>query len=347
MKPGLIFATSIGLALSACGQTAVPPAAPATSVIEGERFTIRPTPLPDVAEVPATVTTRDMADARARIPGVLSRLHVRAGDRVSAGQAVATIVDSRLGQEAAAYGAGVAAAEAQAVRARADLERIRFLTREGVYAKAKLDEAVAAARGADAMLASARAQQGAVRAVEGQGVVRAPAAGQVLAADLPEGSAVAPGMVIATITAGPPIVRLDVPEGLAASLRPGAEVRVSGIAGQAGGTSESVGRIVKLYPAVQGGRTRVDVNLPGLSPELVGQRVTAAVNVGVREGIAVPANFVDPRFGLNFVRLLSADGKRVADVPVEIRPLPGNSVEILSGLKAGDIIVARPAKAAA
>lgn len=343
MRAALVLAAPFALALASCGTEPEAARPKAEAAATGARLTIAAGPLADMAELPATVTTRDMAEARARIPGVITRLHVRAGDVVSAGQPVATITDTRLGQEAAAYGAGAAAAEAQAARARADLDRIRFLHREGVYAKARLDEAVAASRAADAMLAAARAQQGAVKAVEGQGVVRAPAAGRVLAADLPEGSAVAPGMVVATITAGPPIIRLDVPEGLATRLRTGAEVRVDGLSG-----GQTVGRIVKLYPGVEAGRIRADAHVPGLAPELVGQRVTAAVDAGQREGIAVPSRFVSARFGLNFVKLLSADGKRAADVPVEVRALPGDRVEILSGLKPGDVILApAPAKAGA
>ncbi|TPE58495.1 efflux RND transporter periplasmic adaptor subunit [Sandaracinobacter neustonicus] len=338
MRAHLLLTAPLALALSACG-SGEPAAVPPQAVVTGERFTLRPQQLPDLAEVPATVTTRDMAEARARIPGVLTALNVHAGSRVSAGQPIALITDSRLTQEAAAQGAGAAAAEAQAARAKADLDRIRFLHREGVYAQAKLDEAQAASRAANAMLAAARAQQGAVKAVEGQGVVRAPAAGTVLVADVPEGSAVAPGMLIATITAGPPIVRLDVPEGLAARLRAGAEVHVSGLAGQAAGET-AIGRIVRIYPGVSDGRTRADVTVSGLSPELVGQRVAAAVEAGAREGLAVPARFVEQRFGLRFVRLLSADGKRAADVPVEVRPLADGRVEILSGLHGGDMILA-------
>lgn len=339
MRSGLAALAPVALLLAACGSGQ--PSAPAAVAepISGERLKLVPGRLPDTAEVAATVTTRDMADARARIPGILTGLRVRAGDRVAAGQPIATILDTRLGQEAAAAGAGVAAAEAQAARARADLERIRFLRQEGVYAQARLDEALAMSRAADAQVAAARAQRGAVSAVEGQGVVRAPAAGTVLVADVPEGSAVSPGMLIATITAGPPVIRLDVPEGLGAALVPGAAVRINGLAGQPGGETAE-GRIVKLYPGVSGGRLRADAQVPGLTPALVGQRVTATISVGMREGLAVPARFIEPRFGLQFARLLSADGKRTADVPVETRPLADGRVEILSGLKPGDILVA-------
>lgn len=345
MRIALSVLAPAALLLAGCSSEPPPAPPPATASVSGERLTLAPARLANTAEVAATVTTRDMAEARARIPGVLMKLSVRAGDRVAAGQPIATITDSRLGQEAAAFRASAAAAEAQAARARADLERIRFLHREGVYAQAKLDEAVAMSRAADAQVAAARAQSGAVSAVEGQGVVRAPAAGTVLVADVPEGSAVVPGMVIATITAGPPIIRLDVPEGLGAGIVPGAAVRVSGLVGQPGGETAE-GRIVKRYPGVSGGRIRADAELPGLRPELVGQRVTATVSVGVREGLVAPQRFIQPRFGLQFARLLSADGKRVAEVPVEIRSLGDGQVEILSGLKAGDTILA-PARPAA
>jgi RND family efflux transporter MFP subunit len=345
MRTPLFLLGAAALALAGCGSEQPTEKPAAAQSVSGERLTLSQARLADRADVAATVTTRDMAEARARIPGVLTNLSVRAGDRVSAGQPIATIIDTRLGQEAAAFGAGVAAAEAQAARARADLDRIRFLHREGVYAQAKLDEAVAMARAADAQVAAARAQRGAVTAVEGQGVVRAPAAGTVLVADVPEGSAVGPGTLIATITAGPPIIRLDVPEGLGAGIVAGAAVQVSGLAGQPGGDSAQ-GRIVKRYPGVSGGRIRADAELPGLAPELVGQRVTATVSVGVREGLAVPQRFIQPRFGLHFARLLSADGKRVSDVPVEVRSLGDGQVEILSGLKAGDTILAQPGPAA-
>ena len=331
------FLLALPLALAACDSTPAEKA-PVAHDVRGERLAIGMRSLPDTSEVPATVTTRDMAEARARIPGVLASLRVRAGDRVTAGQPIAVIEDSRLAQESLAQGAGVTAAAAQAARAQADLERIRLLHREGVYAQSRLDEALAASRSADAMLSAARAQQGAVRAAEGQGVVRAPAAGTVLVVDLPQGSAVAPGVVVATITAGPPVVRLDVPEGLGKHVADGMAVRIAGLAGRQAGETVS-GRIARTYPGVQAGRRRADVVVPGLAPELVGQRVTAEVVLGGRQGIAVPGRFVQQRFGLNFVRLLSADGKRAYDVPVEVRTLAGGDVELLSGVKPGDVVV--------
>lgn len=349
MRSARLFAAAapvaLALGLAACSGGAekdapAPEARAAAAVPAGERLRVERVAIPDVAEVPATITTRDMAEARARIPGVLADLRVREGDRVAAGQRIGTIVDSRLGQEAAAYAASAAAAEAQAARARADLERIRFLHREGVYAQAKLDEATAMARAAEAQVRAARAQQGAVDAVAGQGAVIAPASGRVLRADIPAGSAVAPGTPIAVITAGPPVIRLDVAESLGRRLAPGQSVTVTGLAGRAEGV-ESSGQILTVYPGVAAGRVTADASFPGLDPQLVGQRVTARVLLGERVALAVPERFIQTRFGLSFAMLLAPDGRSAAQIPVEVRALPGTGrVEILSGLRAGDVIVA-------
>lgn len=346
MARARVLALGALLALAACEDAPpevaeAPAAAPA-----GERLTLAPVPVPDVAEVPGTVTTRDMAEARARIPGVLAELRVKEGDRVAAGQRIATVVDSRLPQETAALAAAAAAAEAQAARAKADLERVRFLHREGVYAQAKLDEALAAAQAAEAQARAARAQEGAVAAVAGQGAVIAPAAGRVLRADVPAGSAVVPGTVIAVITAGAPVVRLDLPESLGARVAPGAPVSVSGLAGLPEGASVE-GRVVMRYPGVAAGRVTVDASIAGLDPALVGQRVTARVTLGERETLAVPARFVSRRYGLAFATLLAPDGRGARDVPVEVRPIPGTDrLEVLSGLRAGDVLVAPAASGA-
>src|SRR5690606_23394497 len=231
----------------------------------------------DMKAVGAEIATRDQAEVLARISGILTSLSVRAGDRVKKGQRIGLIVDSRLGYETSAYGAQVAAAEAAAARANADLARIRDLYNNGVHAKARLDQAVAAARAADAQVAAARAQQGASASVAGQGAVLAPASGRVLRADIPAGSVVAPGMSIATGTAGPPVLRLMLPESAAGRVRPGARVIVGDMgstdAGAPSGPRE--GSVTQVYPAITGGRVRVDATLPGLDTRFIGRRVSA------------------------------------------------------------------------
>ena len=337
MKGGVQWlACAAALVLTACGGAPEREAAP-VRLPAGEMLRLAPMEIADMKAVGAEIATRDQAEVLARIPGILTTLSVRAGDTVQKGQRIGMIVDSRIGYETAAYGAQIAAAQAEAARAGADLARIRDLYANGVYAKARLDQAVAAARAADAQVAAARAQQGASASVAGQGALVAPASGRVLRADIPAGAPVAPGMSIATVTAGPPLLRIMLPESAAGQLRPGARVLV---ADQELPSGSQQGSVVQVYPAITGGQVRVDATLPGLTTQFVGRRVSASVEVGTRTALVAPRRFVTTRYGIDQVQIVS-DGKRLSMVPVQIAPTADPAtVEILSGIAAGDTLFA-------
>jgi RND family efflux transporter MFP subunit len=321
------FAIAAFLTLSACG---APDAGEqqGTKLPAGERLTLSLTDIADMKAVGAEVTTRDSAEAdRARAEG----------DSVQKGQQIGMIVDSRLGYETSALGSQVVAARAEADRARAELDRVRDLYENRVYAKARLDQAVAAARAADAQLGAARAQQGASASVAGQGAILAPATGRVLRADIPAGSVVAAGMSVATVTAGPPILRLDLPESLAGQVLAGAQVHVT--AGDLPERSRH-GQVMQVYPAITGGRIRADATVPGLTAELVGRRIGVSIEVGRRSAFVAPRRFVSTRYGIDQVDIITAD-RRLASVPVQIAPtVDSDKIEILSGVAAGDILFA-------
>jgi RND family efflux transporter MFP subunit len=320
--------------LAACGGENRATPVEAARTPEGPRLRLQPVTTTDWKDMGGEITTTDRADARARIAGVLDSLLVRKGDMVTKGQAIGRIVDNQLGYQAAAYGAQAAAAEAQLRQAQADLERVQYLYQRGVYAKARLDQAQAAAGTAAAQVRAARSQQSAVGAVAGQGLVLAPSSGRVLVADIPAGSAVTPGMSIASVTSGPLVVRLEVPESLGGQIHPGSPVLVSGITG--GG--ELKGEVSKVYPAIEAGQIRVDVTVPGIDGSLIGRRVTARIGVGERQAIVVPKAFVTTRFGIDYVTVLAGDGRH-STVPVQTRSADKDNVEILAGVGSGDTLI--------
>jgi RND family efflux transporter MFP subunit len=336
----LIGTLGAALALAACGREA-PTEPAAVAAPKAGRLTVRPQTIADLKPAPATLTTRDMAEARARIPGVLVSLSVKEGDVVRAGQTIGRIHDARIGLETRAYDAQTAAAAAEAARAQADLSRTRDLFAHGVYAQARLDQAEAQAKSATAQLAAARAQRSASAELDAQGTILAPAAGRVLAAPVPVGSVVTPGQSIATITAGPLVVRLELPEGAAGVLKPGDVVRLdpADLGGAAG-----AGRVVQVYPAISGGQMTADVTAPALPDTFIGRRVRASVKVGERQAIVLPRRYVVTRFGVDYARLVAADGT-LSETPVQTAAGPAaDTVEVLSGLRAGDVVV--PAVAA-
>jgi len=333
-RPYLISALGAALLLGACGESDPQAPAPQTAPVAG-RLTLKMQTVAELKPVPATLTTRDMAEARARISGVLISLSVKEGDMVRQGQVIGRVKDDRLALQTGAFDAQVAAAAAEAARANADLARTRDLFSHGVYAQARLDQVEAQAKAANANLSAARAQRGASAELGAQGAILAPAAGRVLVADVPVGSVVMPGQTLARITAGPMVVRIELPEGQARALKVGDLVQLAaddlrGVATQ--------GAISQVYPSVTGGQVTADVSAPGLPQDLIGQRVRAQIKLGERQALIVPRAYVLTRFGVDYARLVRADNT-VSETPLQTTAGPtAATVEVLSGLRAGDVL---------
>lgn len=305
--------------LAACGDTENESAV--AKAPDGPRLSLAPVDAVNWQDVSAEVTTVDQAQVIARIPGILTALSVKEGDMVTKGQVIGRVVDNQLGYQSQATGA-------VAAQARAELARVRFLYQNGVYAKARLEQA-------EAMAASAGAQHAAVGAVAGQGTVVAPASGRVLHADVPAGAPVAPGMAIAVITAGPTVVRLEMPESLAGKVHPGSRVTATGL---------GEGRVIRLYPSVDAGRITADVDIPGIDNSLIGRRVAARVETGARKALLVPQSYVITRYGIDYVTVLAKDGSAM-QAPVQTAPSgEAGKVEILSGATAGDTLIGTAAR---
>ena len=330
----LAFAGLAALLLAGCGSEA-PERAPQAAATSGEARKLALAMVPDMKPLSAEITTRDLAEARARINGTLVALDVRAGDMVRKGQRIGLVTDARLGFEASAMAAQVGAADAERARAEAELARVQYLYDNKVYAKARLEQAQAMARAAGAQARAAGAQAQASASMGAQGAIFAPAAGRVLRADVPAGSVVAAGMPVASITAGPLILKLALPETLAGTVRAGSAVTLQ----EPGGSSRQ-GAITQVYPAVSGGVLRADATMPGLSADLIGKRVSVLVAVGERPALVVPRRFITTRFGMDYVTLRQRDGT-TASVTVQTAQLAdAGSVEILSGVGAGDTLLA-------
>jgi RND family efflux transporter MFP subunit len=333
-KPLLMGALGVVLTLGACGPSKQPPA-PTPQAPAAGRLTLRLQSVADMKPVPATLTTRDMAEARARIAGVLISLKVKAGDTVRQGQVIGSVKDAQIGFQTSAYDAQISAAAGQAAAAQADLARTQDLYAHGVYAKARLDQVEAQAKAASGALAAARAQRSASASLGAQGAILAPASGTVLTAETPAGSVVMPGQSVATITAGPPVIRLRIPQDEAGSLKLGEVVKLS--AADLRGAA-ATGTVTQLYPAVTDGEAQADVSAPGLPRDLVGRKVRAWISLGQRQALIVPKTYIVTRFGVDYARLVRADGG-ADDTPVQTTPGPSaDTVEVLSGLRPGDVL---------
>ncbi|MEZ5910465.1 MAG: efflux RND transporter periplasmic adaptor subunit [Hyphomicrobiaceae bacterium] len=313
-------------------------------------FTVVSREIDDLKAVIATVQAKDRIDARVRIAGTVAELKVAIGDHVKAGQVLATIADQKLALRIRAIDAQIVAAVSRMTTAKRELERAEELKKRGVVAQARIDQLtnnfVVARNDHKAALAERAVVQ---RQLE-EGQVLAPAAGRVLKVPVTEGSVVLPGEQIAAIAANQYMLRLELAERHARFIRKGDPVRIGGRGLGPDQKPVGGGRIVKVYPELQGGRVVADAEVERIGDFFVGERVLAWVSAGKRQAIVVPAAFTFQRFGLDFVRLQTKGGQPI-DVVVQLgrngalAPSAGE-VEVLAGLKPGDVLVAPPAEEA-
>ncbi|MFL5279576.1 MAG: efflux RND transporter periplasmic adaptor subunit [Rhodopila sp.] len=112
-----------------------------------------------VGTVQARVQARVQASLGFRVGGKIIAREVNIGDHVSAGQVLARLDPADLRLAAAANAQAVRAAEAEAVKSRADFERYQLLGRNSpAWLPSELDKRKAALDGAEARLAQARQQ---------------------------------------------------------------------------------------------------------------------------------------------------------------------------------------------
>jgi len=305
-------------------------------------LTVEEKSLVDEKAVFATIESANVVTARVRTGGTIAELRVRQGDRVEEGQVIAVVGDQKLGLQIQGQNAQVQAARAQMDAARRDLERAEQLMKEGFATKARLDQLRAAYDVAANNLKSLTAQQSVTQQQQTEGKVLAPTAGRILTVPVTTGTVVMSGDTIATLAEQNYILRLSVPERHAALIKSGDMVRVDNGALSRGGSPYDYGTITLVYPKVENGRVQADATLKGLGDYFVGERVRVWIGAGERKAIVIPSDYIVTRSGIDTVRLKTGGGDG-EDIPVQrgherFRPEMPNGIEILSGLRNGDVL---------
>ncbi len=314
---------------------------PLQALDAADTYSVRLASISDDKAVFATVETPRPAQARVRTGGTVAQLTVKEGDRVEAGQVIATVGDEKLALQMKSLDAQIAGLQAQLAQARTDLARAESLAERGTIPRARLDEARTAVDVAANTLQARIAERSVVERQLAEGEVLAPTAGRVLRAPYTVGAVVLPGEAIATIAEQNFVLRLRVPERHAQFLKVGDRVRVYGA--EIGLSGTRFGTIRLIYPQIEDGRVVADAVLEGLGDYFVSRRIRVWISGGARQAFILPAPLVSTRFGVDYVRI-ALDGGKFMDVPVQRgRPHPTpempDGLEILSGIKAGDRLV--------
>ncbi|MHC0053483.1 efflux RND transporter periplasmic adaptor subunit [Actibacterium sp. D379-3] len=300
-----------------------------------EVIELQPTPVTDWKAVYGEVEPRDLVPARARIGGTLMVLDVAEGDRIEAGARIALAEDDKLAFRLDAIDAQLGALQTQLATAQTDLTRGESLRERGVITVQNLDQLRTAVDVLQNQIKSAQADRLGVQQQVAEGAVLSPVSGVVLNVPVARGSVITPGDQVAQIGGGGVFLRLALPERHAERLVVGDAIAI-GTDGD-GGT----GTLVKVYPLIEGGRVLADVEVAGLDDRFIGRRVPVRLPVGAHDALLVPSGAVARLDGLDFVTV-QTDAGAVRRTVVPGRDVMRDGqlwVEILSGLRAGDMVV--------
>jgi len=298
-------------------------------------YQVTTTVMEDRKAVFGTVQSLDMISARARNAGTTRDLSVDEGSAVTAGEVIARVEDPKLGLQMASLDARIRALDAQQQLAQTELERMQKLRASGTISQARLDEAQTNLNVVTGNRAALIAERAVVQEQMTEGEVMAPTDGRVLHVNVTEGSVVQPGEPLAVIAAERYVLRIELPERHARFIHEGDEVQVGrrGLA-MDGADEQRKGTIIKVYPQLSNGRVIADVQTANLGDYFVGERTLVYVATGRRETILVPADYLHRRYGVTYVIV-----KDVGEVMVQDGQHVGDRVEILSGLKPGDVLL--------
>lgn len=306
-----------------------------------------------VLEISGTLAARTRVGVKPKVPGRLERVFVDIGDRVREGQVVATIdraeIDAQLDAVTAAVGvaqASLDSAEAALANAVLELERAKNLFESGALPRQRLDAAQTAHRSAIAQrdlarasLAQAEATVRRTREVQRDATLRAPVSGFVLERHYDAGAI--PGDLPVVVVADLRQLKLEagVSELEAGRLKTGL---AAAVAVQAKPGETFTGQLVAIAPEVdqQNRHFRVDVRVPNPDGALLaGMYATARlVLASADDVVTLPREAVITRDGQRVA--LKVDGDRVTPVPVSEGLSDGRVVQIVSGLAAGDQVLA-------
>ena len=284
----------------------------------------------------------------AQVPGAVVSLDVKAGDAVKAGQVLLRLDARAAEQTAAASAAQLQAARAAQEAASRDFERQKQLFQQNYISQAALDRAEAQYKATQAEASAQLAAAGAARTQSGFYMVKAPYEGVVSDVAVVLGDMAMPGRPLLTVY-DPRSLRVSVavPQSAAARLTPGQFMQVD-LPGTTAGriTPAKVQVLPTVDPATHTLELRFDLpaGLAGVTPGMFA-RAWLPVASSADERLFVPARAAVHRAELTAVYVLGADGRALLRQVRLGRP-QGDTVEVLTGVSAGERVVLDPQAAA-
>ncbi|MDP1571788.1 MAG: efflux RND transporter periplasmic adaptor subunit [Vicinamibacterales bacterium] len=354
LVPTLVLATALVAAgcRSETPTAAAEPDGPAPAL---DVAAVRATPgtIEAAIELSGTLAPRARVGVKPRMPGTLDSVLVDLGDHVRLGQVIATIDRRQIDAEVDAAGAsvqvaqaGLASAEAALANAETEQARASSLFESGALPRQRLETADTGLRAAVAQrdlarasVAQAEAAARRAREMQKNATLTSPVAGHIVARHYDAGAM--PGDLPVVVVADMREMKLEVgvSELEAGRLRLGLPAVVT-VQARPGETF--TGRLAAIAPEVdeRNRHFRIEVRVDNPDQTLLsGMYATVRVVLDTaHEVLTLPREAVATREGQSVAMRIT--GSDVAPTPVETGLADGRRVQILSGLAAGDVVLA-------
>ncbi|HKW89174.1 MAG TPA: efflux RND transporter periplasmic adaptor subunit [Candidatus Acidoferrales bacterium] len=355
IRGNLIVIAAISAVLGGCSNEHRAEASAPETLRDAEMVVVQRTTVPDWLEVVGTVHAAQSSHESSQMVGQILEIRVHEGDRVQAGQVLATIDDAQPRAAVDQANASVTAAENQLSAADSELalaqatltrfeqlyEKKPISAQEFEEIKTRCESAAARRNSARAGLAQANAILAQARTSLEYTRIRAPFSGIVTEKLVDAGTLSSPGMSIFTIEDTRHFrLEVTVDESEIGSIRIGQPVPVML---DVMGTSQLSGRIAQIVPAIEPASRSflVKLELPPNTRIRSGLFGRAHFQRGQRFALLIPRAAVVTRGQLEGVYVV--DSNHTAELRyVTLGQSAGEKVEVLSGLQDGDTIVAAP-----
>ena len=285
----------------------------------------------------------------AQVAGAVIELRVKAGDTVKTGQVLARIDARAADQSATASQAQVQAARASLEVSSKDFNRQKLLLQKGFISQAALDQAEAIYKAAAAQVNAQIAQAGVARTQSDFYTLRAPYDGIVADVPVVQGDMAMPGRAIVTVY-DPAALRVTATIPQTANFPTAApqavKIEVPGIA-QKWIIPTKVTLLPTVDPNTHSLQVRLDlpVGTRDATPGMFA-RVWLPVQGTTGSGrLFVPANAIVRRAEMTGVYVVDAKGKPALR-QVRLGRATEDSIEVLAGLSAGELVATDPQAAA-
>jgi RND family efflux transporter MFP subunit len=330
----------LALSLAACKKAPPPAAAGGPQAMPVQVSSVSLTDVPQTDTYVATIKSRRSSTMQPQVDGNLTKIFVKSGDMVKAGQVLMQI--DPLKQMAAVQSQAGTELQQKAVYTynQAEVERQRKLFEAGVTSKQVYDQAVQAYGNSKGALDSSSALTETQKQQLAYYQIRAPFTGIVGDVPVHVGDYVSATTVLTTVDEDKDLeAYIYIPTERATQIRTGLAVEIVDTAGQLLAKS----KIDFLSPQVDNGLQSILAKAPvAASSKLRNQQlVNAKVTWATAPSPVVPVLAVTRIGGQDFVYVAQAkgDGFVAHQVPVTLGLTVGNNYPVLGGLKTGDKVI--------